>query len=130
MSSPTQRSLALLRKDGWTVCIVEKWVPQARKTIDAFGFGDCLACRPGDRISLIQTTSASNIMARYHKILSLPEAEVWLRSGGLIFVHGWAKRGGFGKRKLWSCTVKEITLLEMKAQRDELLQASPEELTV
>jgi len=113
--------LAYLREQGYAVATVERWLPYGNVRSDAFGFGDLLACKVHERIALVQTTTASNMMARYHKILSLPEAETWLRAGGAIFLHGWAKRGARGKRKLWGVDAREITLLEILAQRDELL---------
>jgi hypothetical protein len=51
LSKPAQRSLKHLRDNGWTVVIVEKWIPVAGdwkrgKRVDVWGFGDLLACRP------------------------------------------------------------------------------------
>lgn len=49
-SKPVQRSLAILRDNGWTVTIVERYVKAGAmpfgKRFDAFGFGDLLVCRP------------------------------------------------------------------------------------
>lgn len=49
-SKPVQRSLAHLKKNGWQVAIVEKYLkpPGAAfgRRIDVWGFGDLLACRP------------------------------------------------------------------------------------
>ena len=49
-SKPVQRSLAILRDNGWTVTIVEKYIKFGTmafgKRVDVFGFGDLLACRP------------------------------------------------------------------------------------
>jgi hypothetical protein len=47
----TQRSLKLLRQNGWTCHIVEKFLPargsmKFPRRIDAYNFGDILACRP------------------------------------------------------------------------------------
>lgn len=120
MSSPTQRSLALLRKDGWAVTIVERYVSFAKQRFDAYGFGDLLACKPGEPITLIQTTTAANLSARWHKIIALREAETWLRAGGAIQVHGWQKCGPRGTRKLWRATVRNVGLVELLAERDEL----------
>ena len=122
MSSPTQRSLSLLRERGYTACVVEKWIPQARKRVDAFSFGDILACKEGERILLVQTTTASNFGARYDKIIGLSEAETWLRCGGSICLHGWSLRGSRGKRKLWQCREHEFTILELACQRDEFFR--------
>ena len=104
-TSPTKRSLDFLRKDGFTCCVVERWLP-ARGTmkfprrIDAYGFGDLLACRLG-QIVLVQTTSGANFNARKAKILTLPEFPKWKEAGGLVLLHGWQKKGSRGKRKLW-----------------------------
>jgi hypothetical protein len=99
--TPTQRSLAYLRDSGWTVCVVEKWIPQIRQRKDAFGFGDLLAVKvnvPG--ATLVQTTSGSNMAARVAKIRATPEAGIWLAAGNRIVVHGWRKLT-FGGRKRW-----------------------------
>lgn len=114
MSTPTSRSLAKLRADGWTVCVVEKWVPASPAgfkgpiiTRDAFNFGDLLGCKIGIiGATLVQTTSGSNVNARIAKIKGIAEAGIWLASGNRIIVHGWAKRGPRGKRKVWQC--KEV----------------------
>ena len=121
--SPTARSLEYLREQGYTADVVERWLQQAFVRKDWGGFGDVLACRPGSPILMVQTTSASNLSARYWKTIALPAAETWLRSGGAIELHGWSLRGPRGKRKLWDVTVKEITLLEVKAQNDTMLCA-------
>lgn len=107
--TPTQRSLKKLRSDGFTVCIVEKWIPQIRQRKDAFGFGDLLSCKVGIiGATLIQTTSGSNAAARLAKIRTLPEAGIWLAAGNRIVVHAWRKTGARGKRKLWDCREIEV----------------------
>lgn len=107
--TPTQRSLAYLRKGGWTVCVVEKWIAQIRQRKDAFGFGDLLACRIGTPgATLVQTTSVSNASARVKKIRQTAEAGIWIASGNQIVVHAWGKRGARGKRKAWTCVVIPI----------------------
>ena len=105
-TTPTQRSLAMLRAHGWTVCVVEKWIPQIKQRKDAFGFGDLLACKVGvPGATLVQTTTASNMSARIHKIKGIAEAGIWLAAGNSIVVHGWSKRGDKGKRKTWDCRI-------------------------
>jgi len=118
VNSPTQRSLKHLREAGWTVCIVEKWIEAAQKRVDAFGFGDLLACKPpfvdkdehinGPQIVLVQTTTMAHMAARKAKIYQNQQAAIWNKAGGKIILHGWAKRGPRGKRKLWQ--VKEEIL--------------------
>lgn len=100
--SPTQRSLALMRDLGYTAQVVEHWNPFAHVRQDLFGFGDVIAfC--GGHITLIQTTSGSNVAARREKIEAEPKALGWLKAGGKIEIHGWAKRGAKGKAKRWTC---------------------------
>ena len=108
MSSPTQRSLAYIRKE-WpeAVCaIVERWNPYAKVRQDLFGFIDILVCLRHQVIA-IQTTSDSNVAARVAKIEATPAAAIWLQSPTRrIVVHGWAKKGPRGKRKVW--TLREV----------------------
>jgi hypothetical protein len=117
-SKPCQRSLAHLRREGWTVCIVEKWIPPRGNMkfgvrIDAFGFGDLLACRQRDivhvseknqEIALVQTTDASSFSKHKLKILAIPEFRKWKDAGGIVLLHGWRKGpkdGIRGARKVW-----------------------------
>lgn len=87
-TKPTQWSLKKLRAEGWTCHIVEKYNQFARRRIDAFGFGDILAMRPGE-IALVQTTNASNMAAHEAKIKSLPTYQQWYEAGGTVILHGW-----------------------------------------
>jgi hypothetical protein len=116
MGSPTSRTLELLWREGFVACVVEKWIPQARRRIDAFGFGDILACQSGRRAShyvgiwLIQCTSGDNHASRVKKIVETPAAEEWRAAGGRIAVVSWSKRGGRGERKLWQPRWEEVVL--------------------
>lgn len=108
MSSPTQRSLALLRKQGGIVAVTEKWNSFVRRRIDLWGFADLIHA-VGDTVTLIQTTSGSNAAARVNKIALIPAADYWLQSPNRkIHVHAWAKRGARGHKKKWDCRVIEI----------------------
>jgi len=106
VTSPTQRSLKLLRDRGMFAYVVEKWVPQARKRIDVAGFGDLLAWSPVSGCVLIQTTTGSHVAARTRKILEdcREPALAWIASGGRIVVHGWRKI-----RRKWECREVWIT---------------------
>lgn len=106
--SPTQRSLAALRNDAWTVQIVERWNPFAKVRQDMFGFIDLVAMSPSRGILAVQTTSGGNVSARVEKIRQEPRAALWLASGGRIQVHGWRKVGAKGTRKTWECRILEI----------------------
>jgi hypothetical protein len=124
-TSPTQRSLALLRAQGYTVAKVEYWNPFPKradtdgsggptgKRMDLFGFIDLVCLVPGESgVLAIQTTSATHLAAHRTKALALPACELWLRCGNRIVLHGWAKRGAAGKHKLWQCRVVEVTLAD------------------
>jgi hypothetical protein len=119
-TSPTARSLAYLRKNGWTACVVEKWLPargsmKFPRRIDAFGFADILACRttvdgPPHRgeIALVQTTVMSGMAAHREKILPIAEFHLWKMAGGIVLLHGWRKLGKRGKRKKWEVAEQQL----------------------
>ena len=101
--TPTQRSLAKLRADGYFVAVVEKWNPHVRIRQDLFGFADLLGFK-GDEVLLVQTTSGSNVASRVAKIAGLPVATAWLNGRNhRVIVHGWRKAGPRGGRKTWQC---------------------------
>jgi carbonic anhydrase len=106
--SPTQRTLAHLRKLGYTAQVVERWNQFAKVRQDLLGFIDVLAIGDG-RIVGVQAT-ASAVAARVEKIRNEPRAREWLRAGGLIEVHGWAKKGAAGKRKTYQLRTVRIWL--------------------
>jgi len=106
MTSPTQRSLALLRADGWWATVVEHWDHRLKCRRDLLGFGDILAFRDGDKPMIVQTTSGSNFADRRKKILASEHAPHVLAGNCRIVVHGWRKLKG----QPWSPLVSEITL--------------------
>lgn len=107
--SPTQRSLAKARKEGWEADIVERWMPfTARRDgstsgdgraqaggyhKDMFGFVDIVAMRPDHGILAIQACGGggSEITKRIKKILAEPLALKWLQAGASIEVWGWRR---------------------------------------
>lgn len=101
--TPTARSLAQLRKDGWTAQVVEKWNPHSRTRLDLFGVIDIVAVRAeSSKILGVQATSGSNASARVVKSLAERRLALWLMAGGAFEVWSWAKQGPRGKRKLWT----------------------------
>lgn len=114
--TPTARSLAHLRKHGYSVAVVEKWIPATPagfkgpiKRSDVWQFGDLLAAKVGEPgATLIQTTSGTNVSARVNKIKGIAESGIWLAAGNKIVVHGWSKKGPRGKAKRWTPRVVEI----------------------
>ncbi len=92
-TSPTQRTLAFLRKTGHVCAITEHWNSFVKRRFDLFGFIDIVALHPDyDGLIAVQTTSGDNHAARRTKILSLPAARMWLERGaGMIYVISWRK---------------------------------------
>lgn len=107
MKGPTERSLKHLRDAGYRADVVEKWIPQARKRKDLFGFIDIM-CVGGGVTLAVQTTSYSNISARVKKMREeTPEAlQDVLDCGWKVAVHGWKKNP---RSKRWEVKVVEIT---------------------
>ena len=100
----TQMSMKYLRKMGFTVDKVEHYNTFSHRYSDLFGVFDILAIREGEGIIGIQTTSASGFSSRVRKILDSHAAEVWLKAGGRIRVHGWHKPA-----HRWKVRDEEIT---------------------
>jgi hypothetical protein len=118
MITMTKRSLDWLKRDGYTVAVVEKWIsyPERKngcptgKTLrikqDAYGFCDIIAVKPGIPGTLyVQTTSRDNQAARRAKILEAEAVPAIIRSGNTVHVHGWALAGARGARKLWKVSI-------------------------
>lgn len=101
MPSPTRLTLNLLRRSGYVVDVVERWLPRVNRRRDLFGFGDVLAIdrrEPG--LLLVQCTSIGHVGDRLAKARNRPELAVWLRAGGRFEVWGWVKRGGRWRVKI------------------------------
>lgn len=107
-SSPTQRTLALLRAEGWTAQVVERWNTFAGIRQDLFRCIDVIAVKAGEGVLGVQATSGSNVSARVAKIQELDEAQAWLEAPARLEVWGWAKQGPRGERKVW--TVRKVVL--------------------
>ena len=87
--TPTQRSLAYLRDEGYLVAIVEHWNPFARIRQDLFGFVDLLAIRRDETLA-VQVT-ASGVSSRVKKIEASPHLGRVREAGWRLHVHGWRK---------------------------------------
>ena len=134
-----QRSVLMLRRQGFDTADVERRIPRSFVTVDLFNFADLVAIRadvPG--VLAIQSTSTSNQAARVKKIIAEPRALTWLRAGNRIEVHGWLKSK---RTRRWECTVTEIKASdfdedvlqlnrnegEADAVTDELRRKAPED---
>ena len=102
-SSPTQRSLALLRDRGYLAEVTERWNSWARCRQDLFGWVDILALGEGQTLA-VQTTSRANIAARAKKIAESPALPEAIRANWRIEVHGWDK----DKQGKWRVKILEL----------------------
>ncbi|MBS0364922.1 MAG: hypothetical protein JSR67_03750 [Proteobacteria bacterium] len=93
MSSPTQRSLAEMRKRGYLCQVVEHWNPHVKIRQDLYGFVDIL-CVGEREVVAVQTTSRSGLSSRLKKIADHPNVAAVRRGGIRILVHGWWKQNG------------------------------------
>lgn len=90
--SPTQRTLALLREEGWPlVQVVEHWVPRARRRRDLYGLLDVLAVHPERGLLGVQVTTATNVAHRAAKIAEAAATPVLREAGVALEIHGWRK---------------------------------------
>ena len=88
--SPTARSLAHLREQGYHVEVVEQNKRAGIKVwkVDLFGFVDLLAIRRGEVLG-VQVTSRSNVSARVRKITDSPLLPLVREAGIRVLVQGW-----------------------------------------
>jgi len=112
-SKPTQRTLALLRKEGYTVAIAEKFNSYIKVRQDLFGWIDVCAIHPNKKGVLgVQTTSGSNLAARIKKAQALDSYKVWLQAGNTVEFHGWRKLKNLPGNRLWDCDRRVIPSLK------------------
>ena len=104
MSSPTQRSLKLMRERGFYAEVTEKWIPGANIRRDLFGFIDVLCLGADGAIVGVQSTSASNVSARITKIAESPLVGRVRQAGIKIVVHGWRKVKGRWEAREVDCS--------------------------
>lgn len=102
--SPTQRSLAYLRKLGYHAQVVEKYNPFARVRQDLFGIIDIVAVHPEEKGVLgVQTTTSSHLSSRIGKAHKNKILPIWLLAENRMDFHGWKKSAKTGR---WEVTIK------------------------
>lgn len=119
--SPTARSTEWFEKQGFIVAPVERHIPGCFITIDCFGFGDLLVCKPGWGTALVQVTSNtdgdSNLNAREKKARAIDKLRTWLESGptNRFLLHAW-KEEGRGKSLTATLTQREISAINLETE--------------
>lgn len=118
MPSPTAITMSWMRRQGYEVGIVERYLahverPDGGRGIrkDLFGVIDIVACKPGEPVLGVQCTSVTNVSSRIAKAKAVPELRVWLASGARFVVMGWRKND----KGRWVARIEEITLDAMQA---------------
>ena len=113
--SPTQRTQAELRKQGYSVSICERKIPCTPagykgllKTQDLFEFIDTMAVNDFHLLA-VQSTDGGHHATRVNKIMSLEVAKS-LAYHMDIEVWSWSKRGPRGKAKRWTLRRESLTL--------------------
>jgi hypothetical protein len=108
VSSPTVRTLKLMRGRGWLAEVTERWIPGANIRKDLWSFCDVLCLHPENgEILAVQTTSASNMSARIRKIAECELTAIVRKCGIGIHVHGWVAPAK-GKR-FWTVREKDLS---------------------
>lgn len=88
----TQKTLKLLKDQGWECGIVERWIPGANIRRDLFNIIDIIACLD-DRLVGVQSTSWGQRGPHLRKIHSEHGAatEMWLKTGAELWLVSWKK---------------------------------------
>lgn len=99
-SKPTQRSLALLRSEGYEVEVVEKWIPFPKPghRKDLFGFADILAVHPFEGTLAVQACAGAGgaVAERRRKLTEdpvvAPKVALCKMAGWKVQIWGWVAR--------------------------------------
>lgn len=111
---PTQRTLEMLREEGTTAQVVERWQmipghPGGGVRQDLFGFIDVIAIQ-GDVTLGIQCCADSGHSAHVSKCKAEPRCAEWLKGRDRkVEIHSWGLRGGKGKPKRWKLRIAQLT---------------------
>lgn len=140
MSSPLERSKALLKEDGWLVWKVEFFNRWSMRTVDAFNMLD-LICIRSDRSGVMGLqVCGEDVAIHVRKILSgyavpggkhkgeivppNPYIKVWLEAGNPFFIWGWRLRKHEGTRDTWQLRQVEAVLKDGAVEFHEIPDTS------
>jgi len=107
-----ERSMILLRKEGFIVGKTEHWNPFCKRRQDLFGFADAVflsTSTDGEdgQICALQCVN-THLPEHIAKIRENEAARAWFACGGGIVIHNWKQRSK-NKVKRWECEVIEFT---------------------
>lgn len=107
-----QRSLEVIKKQGLTYQIVEKWNPWSKKREDLFGIIDILVL---DGVILGVQATGADVAGHRRKLADDNKSMTiaWLEAGGLLELWSWRnlviKRGM--KAKKWNLKITEVLIV-------------------
>lgn len=107
--SPTQLTMAWMKRQGFIAQIVERWNPFAKVRQDLFQVIDIVAVNEQGDLLGIQVTTRANISSRRAKVRESLGAKYWA-THNQIQVHGWQKSG-----PRWTVKVCEMEYDKYKA---------------
>lgn len=90
--TPTARSLAFARSQGWHPAVAERRLPRIGTTVDLYGIVDLVVLDGAPGLVGVQATSGGNLAARTHKVSAASTARWWLAAGLRLECWGWSKR--------------------------------------
>jgi len=120
--SPTQRTLFLLKGEGYKPWVVERFIQSKPfgKRIDLFHIIDIIALTPNGVMGVQSCGQAFSEHMRTLTETHKEESRAWLETPGTsLFLYGWRKLkvknldGKYGKRAGWAPRIQEITLEEL-----------------
>lgn len=102
--TPNARTLQLLRDEGFTAEVVERFNAWSSTRHDLFNAFDVLGVGNGRTIA-VQATTSQHVADRRKKLEASPVVALALAAGWRIEVQGWFKKGRY-----WQCRRIEVTL--------------------
>jgi hypothetical protein len=127
MASPTARTLAKLRRDGYSADVVERWIGPAGIRRDLFGVIDVVAVKAGSPVLGVQATSVGNVSHRLAKARTVEELETWLAAGAVFQVWGWAKRGNRWRVRIVELRGTGLETVELESGRERIGERFPDD---
>ena len=100
--SPLQRSMKVLRAEGWYVEKVEMWNAFSKTRKDLFNLLDLLCIRPDGKVLGVQVTTMGKKQPHIRKMQANKLLPYVLRAGWRIELHSWRKL----KKTGWNNDIK------------------------
>lgn len=103
--SPSALTAEMLKRDGWIVETVERFIPGVNIRKDLLGFIDQLCFKDGEVLA-VQSTSWSNVSSRVTKITDSEHLPMVRKLGWAVHVVGWKWDE---KEKLWVHRITDMS---------------------